>query len=57
MALAADDLIELKNLNQLPLAQITGATRIAVQKGDEPLKWITISDLITFLSGYFQVRP
>lgn len=49
MALDASDLVELRTLDELMLADITDDTRICVQKGVEALKWVTVGDLRTYL--------
>lgn len=53
MALEADDLQELKALPELALANVTPATRICVQKGNEELKWMSVDTLTSYLRTIF----
>lgn len=49
MTLERDDLIELKNLRELTV--VTLDTRMAIQKGSEGLKWLSIQDYITYFGN------
>lgn len=51
MALESEELLELRELDRLPLADITPATKIAVQKGTERLKWVTFEDLVSYVNN------